>query len=67
MIAERDAVVSRWTWRGTHQGEFEGVAPTGKVLTATGITIFHFAGGKIVGDHFESSIPGLREQLLAAG
>jgi predicted ester cyclase len=37
MIAEDDKVVSRVTWRGTHTGEFQGVAPTGKVLTANGL------------------------------
>jgi predicted ester cyclase len=67
LIAECDAVASRWSLRCTHLGEFEGIAPTGKVLDETGITIFHFAGGKIVDDRFESSIPDVRQLLLAAG
>ena len=66
LIAEGDAVASRWSLRCTHLGEFEGLAPTGKVLDETGITIFHFAGGKIVDDRFESSIPDVRQLLLAA-
>jgi hypothetical protein len=36
-IAERDNVVTRFTLRGTHQGEFMGVPATGKVVTVTGI------------------------------
>ena len=63
MIAEGDKVAYRWTWRATHQGEYEGIAPTGKTVTATGITILRFADGKIVEDRFESSSPSLREQL----
>ena len=31
-IAEGDKVASRGTIRGTHQGEFQGMAPTGKEI-----------------------------------
>lgn len=47
-IAEGDKVVTRWTARGTHEGEFQGIAPTGKQVTITGITIQRIAGGRIV-------------------
>ena len=48
MIAEGDKVASRWTARGTHQDELFGIPPTGKQATWTGMTIYRFAGGKIV-------------------
>ena len=32
-IAEGDTVVSRWTARGTHRGEFLGIAPSGEEVT----------------------------------
>lgn len=35
-IGEGDKVVNRWTVRGTHRGEFQGVAPTGKEVEFTG-------------------------------
>lgn len=38
-IAEGKKVVNRWTVRGTHRGEFQGVAPTGKEVEFTGIPI----------------------------
>ena len=48
-IAEGDKVVTRWTMRGTHQGEFRGLAPSGKRITVTGIGIFRFSEeGKVV-------------------
>jgi steroid delta-isomerase-like uncharacterized protein len=46
-IAAEDKVVDRWTGHGTHRGEFMGLAPTGKKITATGISIHRIAGGRI--------------------
>jgi len=46
-IAQGDKVVTRWTCTGTHRGELMGIAPTGKLGTITGITIYRFSGGKI--------------------
>jgi steroid delta-isomerase-like uncharacterized protein len=48
LIAEGDKVVTRLTARGTHQGTFRGIAPTGRVVSWTGIRIFRIAEGKIV-------------------
>ena len=47
LVAEGDKVAFRWTAPGTHQGEFQGLPATNKVLTLTGTTIFRIAGGKI--------------------
>ena len=41
-------VTVRWTFNATHQGEFLGVAATGKKVINKGIFIFTFAQGKIV-------------------
>ncbi len=48
-IAEGDKVVTRWTIRGTHQGEIEEFGPpTGRQVEIAGITIHRIEGGKIV-------------------
>jgi len=48
-IAEGDKVVSRGTIRGTHQGEFRGMAPTGKEMDIPGMAVFRFSEeGKVV-------------------
>ena len=48
LIVEGDKIVARWTCRGTHQGVFRGMAPTGKRVTFTGMTLYRMAQGKIV-------------------
>ena len=48
LVAEGDLVVFHGTNQGTHQGDFLGIAPTGKRVTFSGIIIFHVAEGKIV-------------------
>jgi steroid delta-isomerase-like uncharacterized protein len=63
MIAEGDKVAYRWTARGTHRGEYEGIAPTGKTITLTGITIIRIVNGKVVEDRFEAGRPGIKAQL----
>jgi len=47
IVAEGDKVVVRYTSRGTHQGEFMGMAPTGKVIVYCGINIYLLSQGKI--------------------
>jgi steroid delta-isomerase-like uncharacterized protein len=47
-VAEGDRVVTRWTARGTHRGEFRGIPPTGKQGAITGITIDRIANDKVV-------------------
>jgi len=63
MIAEVDKVVVRWTWSGTHTGDYMGIAPTGKKLTITGISILHIVGGKIIEEWGEIDNLGLMGQL----
>jgi predicted ester cyclase len=48
LVAEGDLVVFHGTNQGTHQGDFLGIAPTGKHVSFSGIVIFRVANGKIV-------------------
>jgi len=63
MIAEGDKVVSRITAHGTHKGDFQGIPPTGKQMTQTGIDILHIAGGKVVERWGEFDNLGLMQQI----
>jgi steroid delta-isomerase-like uncharacterized protein len=65
LVAEGDRVVARWTAKGTHLGDFNGMPPTGKFATSSGITIFRIADGKIVEEWSENDLLGLLTQLGA--
>jgi steroid delta-isomerase-like uncharacterized protein len=65
IVAEEDKVAVRWNWRGIHKGDYMGIAPTGKQVTLTGISILRIAGGKIVEEWTESDNLGFMEQLGA--
>jgi steroid delta-isomerase-like uncharacterized protein len=65
IVAEADKVVVRWKSRGTHQGEFMGVAPTGRDVTFTGMRLFRIAENEIVESWVNIDERGLREQLGA--
>jgi predicted ester cyclase len=47
MVAEGDKVAFQVTWRGTHQGEFMSIAPTGNKIEMTNTDIFRIAAGKV--------------------
>jgi|SRR5215212_10558392 predicted ester cyclase len=53
----------RWTRRGTHQGEFMGVAPTGRHVTFTGMRLFRIAENEIAESWVNIDERGLQEQL----
>jgi predicted ester cyclase len=63
-VAEADKIAYRWTMRGTHLGEMDGIAPTGKSVAFTGITILTVKDGKVLKDRYESSSPSLEQQVL---
>jgi hypothetical protein len=65
LIADGDRVAIRTTWRATHRGEFAGIAPTGKRVTATQICIFRMAEGKIVEEWGIFDMHGLLHQIGA--
>ena len=63
--AEEDKVVLRFTFRGTHQGEFMGIGPTGNRVTMPGIDIFRIADGKIVELWNQEDVLGMMQQMGA--
>ncbi len=48
ILADGEKVVHRFTFNGTHRGEFLKVPATGKAVRASGVHIHLFNGGKCV-------------------
>lgn len=65
VVAEGDKVVARFTARGTHRGEFLGIAPTGKRIVYTGFDMSRVSGGRIVEAWAGYDALGLMRQLGA--
>lgn len=48
LLADRDKVVARVTLTGTHLGEYFGMPPSGRSVTADGVETFRFDDGMVV-------------------
>lgn len=63
MVAEGDKVVTRVTVRGTHQGEFLGMPPSGRQINVAVIDIVRFADGKMIEHWGQTDQMALLQQL----
>lgn len=63
LIADGDKVVTRWTLRGTHLGEFMGMPPTSRPINVAGIQVERIVDGKIKEHWRQSDDLGLMRQL----
>ncbi len=62
-LAEGDLVATRWTGRGTHQGELMGIPATGKQVTVSGLTLSRLQNGKVVEEWSNWDTLGMLQQL----
>jgi steroid delta-isomerase-like uncharacterized protein len=65
-ITEGGNVAARFTMRGTHQGSFFGVPPTGKKIAVQAMNFYHWSNGQIVGERGQPDLLGLLQQIGAA-
>jgi steroid delta-isomerase-like uncharacterized protein len=52
IVSQGNTVVTRYTSQGTQRGPLQGIPPTGKTATLTGITIGHFGSDGKVSEWF---------------
>lgn len=62
-IAEGEKVVTRFTWTGTHQGEFMGIPPTNKSVEVWGVVIDVVRDGLFSESRIIMDSIGLLQQL----
>jgi predicted ester cyclase len=64
-VGEGDFVASRWEGQGRHTGEMMGVAPTGRDVVVSGLTLTRLEGGKIVEEWTNWDTLGMLQQIGA--
>ena len=64
-VGEGDVVASRWEGRGRHTGELMGIAPTGKDVVVSGLTLSRLRNGKIVEEWSNWDTLGMLQQIGA--
>jgi predicted ester cyclase len=65
MVSEEDKIAARFTMRGTHQGPFFGVPPTGREIVVEALNLYHLSAGKIVEEYGHPDMLGLMQQIGA--
>ena len=66
LVAEGEKVAERWTGRGTHSGEFQGIAATGRRVAVPGTVFYRIVGGKITEFRGQFDRLAMLEQLGSA-
>jgi steroid delta-isomerase-like uncharacterized protein len=65
LLADEDKVITRWSARGTHKGEFAGIPATGRSGYITAINIHRIQDGQIQEGWLNWDALGLMQQLGA--
>jgi steroid delta-isomerase-like uncharacterized protein len=63
LVEGEDSVAARTTLTGTHQGDFFGIAPTGKHVEVRQMTFERFRDGRIIAHHRLTDDLALLRQL----
>lgn len=63
IYGQDDKVIKRWSFSGTHTGDFAGIPATNKKITVEGMTIARIVDGKITEERDYADDLGLLTQL----
>ena len=63
LIVTGDGIVGRWSATGTHKGDLPGMAPSGRKIAISGITIYRMANDRIIEAWEHLDLLGMWQQL----
>jgi steroid delta-isomerase-like uncharacterized protein len=63
IIAEADRVAARFSFTGTHRGDFMGVAATGRKITSSGCGLFRIQDGRLAENWVVFDAMGVAKQI----
>jgi steroid delta-isomerase-like uncharacterized protein len=63
LIGEGDIVMLRFTWKGTHKGQFTKYPATGKPVNSDGMGVYHFKNGKVISSTVSTDRLGFWQQI----
>ena len=60
LVADEEKVAVKWDLTGTHDGEFMGIAPTGKKISVSVMNFYYFnKDGKVINDVASEGMIGI--------
>lgn len=62
-FGDGEKLAKHWTFRGTHTGDLIGIAPTGKRVEFSGVTLARVVDGKVLEEQDYAEDLGLLQQL----
>jgi steroid delta-isomerase-like uncharacterized protein len=65
LISSGDQVIARWTGTGTHVGDMNGLAPSGRKISVAALSVHRIRDGKIAETHQVWDTLGFLQQLGA--
>lgn len=63
LLVEGDLGAAQYSWGGTHDGLFQGIAPTDKSVRTSSLCLMRMEDGKLSEMYIYSDTPGMLEQL----
>jgi predicted ester cyclase len=65
MVSEEDKAAVRFIMRGTHDGTFFGIPPTGKPIKVQAMNFYRLADNQIIEECGQPDLLGLLQQIGA--
>jgi steroid delta-isomerase-like uncharacterized protein len=63
LFAVGDRVTVRFVYKGTHEGDFMSISPTGNKIEVSGINIIRIENGKVLEEWEDADTTGFMQQL----